>query len=114
MESVSQDLFQVLRNVLTQLPSLLTLLICLIIALVRWKRHPKVSAIAAFAFIFIILHGLFFSAAYIWIPRLFVSGSFQENPRIYSLLGLLANILFAVALAILLSAVFVDRKQRLG
>jgi hypothetical protein len=56
MDGTSQDLILFLRNVLTQLPSLLTLLICLIIALVRWKRHPKVSLVAALGFISIILY----------------------------------------------------------
>jgi len=111
MESSSQALIQVLRNVLTQLPSLLTLLVCLIIALARWKRHPKVSLVAAAGFTFHILHGLFFSAAYIWIPRLFGFGGFQDNQAFFSLLAIVGNCLFAIALAILLTAVFIDRKQ---
>ena len=111
MESISQDLFQVLRNVLTQLPSLLTLLICLGIALFRWKRHPKVSLIAALAFFFVILHGLFFSVAYIWIPRLFFgSQSYASNRTFFSVLALVTNFLFAVVLATLLLAIFVERK----
>ena len=114
MESSSQDLFLLLRNVLTQLPSLLTLLLCLTIALVRWKRHPKVSLVAAVGFISIILHGLFFSAAYIWLPRVFTTGSYEENTSFYSLLGLLRNILFAVIFAVLLSAIFIERKQKLA
>jgi len=112
MESISQDLLQVLRNVLTQLPSLLTLLICLVIAIARWKRHPKVSLVASLAFVFLILHGLIFSAAYIWIPRWFLdSGSFESHPTFYSALALITNFLFAIALATMLLAVFIDRKR---
>ena len=112
MESTSQDLFQVLRNVLTQLPSLLTLLICLVIAIVRWKRHPKVSLVAALAFLFLILHGLVFSAAYIWIPRWFLcSGSYESNPTFFLVFSLITNLLFAIALATLLVAVFIDRSR---
>ena len=112
MESTSQDLVQVMRNVLTQLPSLLTLLICLVIALARWKRHPKVSLVAVLAFLFLILHGLIFSAAYIWIPRWFVgSGSYESNPTFFSVFALITNFLFAVALATLLLAVFIDRRR---
>jgi len=115
MESTSQDLFQVLRNVLTQLPSLLTLLVCLVISIVRWKRHPKVSMVAALAFVFLILHGLVFSAAYIWIPRLFFgSGSYESHPTFYWALALITNFLFAIALATLLLAVFVDRDRAPG
>jgi hypothetical protein len=112
MESISQDLFQVLRNVLTQLPSLLTLLICLVIAIARWKRHPKVSLVASLAFVFLILHGLIFSAAYIWIPRWFLgSGSYESNRTFFTALALTTNFLFAVALATLLLAVFIDRRR---
>jgi hypothetical protein len=115
MESTSQDLFQVLRNVLTQLPSLLTLLICLIITIVRWKRHPKVSLVASLAFVFLILHGLIFSAAYIWIPRWFVgSGGYESNPTFFSAFALIINFLFAIAMATLLLAVFIDRSRASG
>lgn len=114
MESLNQDLIQLLRNVLTQLPSLLTLLICLIIALARWKRHPKVSLVAAIGSLLLILQGLFFSAAYIWIPRMFGFGGFQDNQGFFSLLALLTNFLFAIAFAVFLTAIFIDRKQRLS
>jgi predicted neutral ceramidase superfamily lipid hydrolase len=112
MESLSNDLFQMLRNVLTQLPSLLTLLICLVIAVARWKRHPKVSLIASLTFVFLILHGLVFSAVYIWIPRWFLgSGSYEPNRTFFTALALITNFLFAVALATLLLAIFIDRRR---
>jgi hypothetical protein len=115
MESTSQDLFQVLRNVLTQLPSLLTLLICLVISIVRWRRHPKVSLVASLAFVFLILHALIFSAAYIWIPRWFLDSSVSESHRtFFSVFALIANFLFAIAMATLLLAVFIDRKRASG
>lgn len=115
MDSLNHDLLEVLRNVLTQLPSLLTLLICLVIAIARWKRHPRVSLVAGLGLLFLILHGLFFSAAYIWVPRLFLaSPGFQSNRRFYYLFGLLTNFLFAVAFGTLLIAIFIDRKQNLA
>ncbi|HKO99844.1 MAG TPA: hypothetical protein VJU86_22910 [Pyrinomonadaceae bacterium] len=110
MEDVSQDIFLVVRNVLSELPSLLTLLVCLIIALGRWKRHPKVSLIASLTFFFLILHTLIFSAAYIWIPLVLYGPEGNASPRFYSMLALTSNGLFAVLLATLLVAVFVDRK----
>ena len=109
MESVNQDLFLTLRNVLTQLPSLLTLLICLVIALARWKRHPKVSLIASLAFVSLMLHGLIFSAAFIWLPRWFLASGYDRT--FFSVLTLISNSLFAVLLAVLLLAVFIDRRR---
>lgn len=112
MDSVSQDPYLLLRNVLTQLPSLLTLLLCLIVAIIRWKRHPKVSFVASLAFVFMILHGLIFSAAYIFIPRWFLGpGPAESNRAFFTTLALVTNLLFAVALATLLLAVFIDRRR---
>lgn len=110
MESLNQDLFLTLRNVLTQLPSLLTLLICLVIALARWKRHPKVSLVASLAFVSLMLHGLIFSATYIWLPRWFPLLA-QSERAFFSVLTLINNSLFAVLLAVLLLAVFIDRRR---
>lgn len=109
MESVNQDLLLTLRNVLTQLPSLLTLLICLVIALVRWKRHPKVSLIASLAFVSLMLHGLISSATYIWLPRWLPRWD-QSERAFFSALTLITNSLFAVLLATLLVAIFIDRR----
>ena len=115
MDSISQDLLQVLRNVVTQLPSLLTLLVCLVIAIIRWKRHPKVSMLAGLGLILIIFDELFYSGAYIWIPRLFFApGSDQEHQTFFYLLGLSSSLLFALSLGMLLIAIFIDRNQRVG
>jgi hypothetical protein len=39
-----EKLFELLKDLLAQLPSLLVVLGCMIFTIVRWKRHPKVSA----------------------------------------------------------------------
>lgn len=115
MDTLNSDLFQVLRNVLTQLPSLFTLLICLVFAITRWRRHPRVSLIAALGSTFLILHELFFSAAYIWLPRLFLaSASLADNGGFFKVLRLTSSFLFAAALGTLLIAVFINRKQRIS
>mgnify|MGYP003693749315 CR=1 FL=1 len=58
MNSLSQDLLAIARNIGPQLPSLLTLLICLVIVLLRRRRHPKATLIAALGLILLILHSL--------------------------------------------------------
>lgn len=114
MNNLSADLFQVLTNLLTQLPSLITLFVCLIIAVVRWKRHPKVSLFASLAFIFLIVHTLFFSSAYIWLPRvLFNSPAYDDHTTFFKLFSLTISLLFAISLGILLIAIFIDRKPKL-
>lgn len=105
------DLFQLVREVAVQFPSLLALLVCLVIALVRRQRHPRVSLVASLAFVLLMLHGLFFSAIYIWIPHWLGEGTAESHRTFYNMFALFANALFAIAVAILLVAVFIDRKQ---
>ncbi len=111
MEFLGVELRQLLRELLTQLPSLLTLLICLVIAVVRWKRHPKVSLVASLAFVFLIFYGLFFSVVYTSLPRWLGYEAYEANRRLYFVLALVASFSFAIALATLLSAVFIDRRR---
>lgn len=107
-----EDITQLLRSLLTQLPSLLVLLACLVIAIVRWKRHPKVSLVAGLAFAFLILHGFGVSVIYIWLPRLLHgSMSSESSETLYSWLALFTNFTFALGLAALLVAIFIDRKR---
>ena len=108
---MKSDLFQLVREVAVQFPSLLALLVCLVIALVRWKRHPRASLVASLAFVLLMLHGLFFAAIYIWIPHWLGEGTAESHRTFYNMFGLFASVLFAIAMAILLVAVFIDRKQ---
>jgi len=106
-----EDITQLLRSLLTQLPSLLVLLVCLVIAIARWKRHPKVSLVAGLAFAFLILHTIGVSVVYFWLPRLLQSSATAESSEtLYSWVGHLTNLTFAIGLAILLVAIFIDRQ----
>jgi ABC-type Fe3+ transport system permease subunit len=111
MNSLSQDLFALARNIGTQLPSLLTLLICLVIVLVRRKRHPKVTLIAALALVLLILHSLVFAVADVWLFRLFLDAGSENIDRFYAIFGLVASVCLAIAFAVLLIAIFIDRNR---
>jgi hypothetical protein len=39
----SEKLLEFIKDLLTQLPSMLVLAGCMIFAITRWHRHPKVS-----------------------------------------------------------------------
>jgi disulfide bond formation protein DsbB len=110
MESVSHDLFELFRNFGVQLISLLTLLICLGIVLYRWKRHPRVSLIAAIGLVLLILHSLIFSVADVWLPRWFINPGYLSVDSFYTILGLATSVTLAIAFAVLLLAVFIDRQ----
>ncbi|MEP6819331.1 MAG: hypothetical protein ABJA18_07335 [bacterium] len=65
--------------------------------------------------ILIIFDELFYSAAYILIPRLsFAPGSDQDHQSFFYFLGLSSSFLFAAALGTLLVAIFIGRNQGLG
>jgi len=104
------DLYDLARNVGPQLPSLLTLLICMVVVLTRWRRHPKVSLVATLGLFLIVLHTLLFAAADVWLPRLFLDKGSLEPDRFYAILGLTASLTLAIAFAVLLIAIFMDRK----
>lgn len=110
MESLSNDLFELVRNIGPQLISLLTLLICLVIALVRWKRHPRVSLLAALGLILLILHSLIFAVADVWLPRWFITPGYVSVTTFYAIFGIVISFTLAVAFAVLLIAVFIDRE----
>jgi hypothetical protein len=105
------DLFELARNVGTQLVSLLTLLICLVITLVRWKRHPKVSLITALGLVLLIVHSLVFAVADVWLERLMMNAGIQPD-HFFLILGLSRSLTLAVAFAVLLTGILSDRSPR--
>lgn len=111
MNSLSQDLFAIARNIGPQLPSLLTLLICLVIVLVRRTRHPKVTLIAALGLVLLILHSLVFAVADVWLAPSFAEGGSADVDNFYAIFGLVASVSLAIAFGVLLVAIFIDRNR---
>ena len=110
MESLSRDWYDLASNIGPQLPSLLTSLICLVVVLIRWKRHPKVSLIAALGLVLLILHTLAFSVADVWLPRFFPASAEQDT--YFLIFGLVGSVSLAIAFSVLLVAIFMDRKPQ--
>jgi|SRR5712692_8337366 len=114
MES-SAKLFELLRIVLLQLPSLLTIVGCVIAAVIRWRRHPKVSLTVIIGLTLLFAHAFVFSFVYAFMWDWFV------NPRDSRALETLSTIFsffynssLAILLAVLLAAVFMQRKALPG
>jgi predicted cobalt transporter CbtA len=118
MES-SSKLIQYFWALVEQLPSLLTLVGCIIFAITRWKRHPKVSLIVVAGLGLLILHALAFLIIYDVVPPLFINSadSYQNTEPIrrtvYLVIGLISNCIAAVAFALLLAGIFMQRKPAL-
>jgi hypothetical protein len=110
METFNEDLYRLLIDILTQLPSLLAMLICIVVAIVRWQRHPRASLIVILALAFLSLGNIFFTAVFIWGARWAVSiGNFENPQSVYTVIGFIYNVLFAIAMGGLLLAVFIQR-----
>jgi hypothetical protein len=110
----STKLFDLLRDLLEQLPSLLTLLVCMVVAIVRWKKHPRVSLAVLMSLAFLFFHLLVSAFAYNWVPDWFINAAPIANQasvtrNVYLVLGLVTNASLAVGLAILLTGIFMQR-----
>ena len=103
-------MYELFRNIAPQLISLLTAVICLVVVLTRWKRHPRISLMAALGLILLILHSLVFSVADVWLPQLLIRPGYVSVEIFYSVFGLATSFALAIAFTVLLIAVFIDRK----
>ena len=91
-----------------------------ILALVWWRRHPRVSLLTLAAIglsVLVMLGGNFILA---WLPDYLYPNSvehfdqfqFQQRLLLTQLILIIRNVLGAVAYALLLAAVFIDRSRK--
>jgi hypothetical protein len=116
----SDRLFYLFTNFLQQLPSLLALLGCLIFAITRWKRHPKVAMVVTIGLGLLLVHTIVFLFVYNFVPdwffrsATFAGTDFEEREKlirnVYLVLGWISNSAAAVAFAVLLAGIFMRRK----
>jgi hypothetical protein len=104
---------QILWELAQQLPSLITILVCIVVVIARWKRHPKISLLALVGLTLLFLHGPVFVLIYTWVPNLFISNAgASETRNFFLVLGLIFNVTRAIAFAPLLAAIFMQRPGR--
>jgi hypothetical protein len=99
---------------LEQLPSLITILACLIFTVIRRKRYPQVAMLVLLGLVLLLLHGPIFAAVYNWVPDLLIDRSRNNSDGITSsvmiTLGLLYHAALAIPFALLLAAIFTRRQ----
>jgi hypothetical protein len=106
----SNRFLDALWSIVLQLPSLLTMLACIIAAILRWRRHPKVSLAVITGLGLMILHAFTFAFVYAFVPELFVQpGNFGMMRTVINVISFLYNSSLAIAFGILLLAVFMKR-----
>lgn len=108
----THKLLDLLKAIVQQLPSLLTLIACMIFAITRWKRSPKVSLLVLTSLALLFVHGIAFAIIYNWVPGWFMKPVYEATTmrKVYLVLGLISNGSAAVIFAILLGAIFMQRK----
>lgn len=110
--TTADKLFEILRTLLLQLPSLITMFACIVFAIVRWKRHPKVSLTLIISLVLMIAVSVAFAFIYEFVPDLFRKpGDLGSTQTVFMVISFFYNSLWAVALAILLAAIFMQRRR---
>ena len=110
--------WELLSNLLQQLPSMLTLVGCFLFAISKWKRHLKVSLVLSGSLLFLFLHTMVIAITYAWVPDLVISrGRFQRYDSIqtlYTVMSLIYNTGLAIGFALLLTSIFMERKGQVS
>jgi len=98
-----------LLNVLTaRLPFILILLVGFIIALLRWRKHPRVSLLVSLMFAVEVLIVLPLSLAAVFIPTFYISGYYmvRSHGLIQGALNFLPTLASAAVWIMALTAIF--------
>ena len=87
----------------------------IVFAIVRWKRHPKVSGLALAGLILFQLQSVAFSSLYYLLPRLATRGwSWASIDNLSVVLDISHDLLYASSIAVLAAAVFSQRPKHLS
>ena len=110
---MDEKLLALIKDLAVQLPSFLTILGCMIFAVVRWKHHPRVSLVVLIGLLLLVLQFVVFAIVYTWVPDWLIGapgvGSENTSRNVYLVLGLISNSFLAMGLAVLLVGVFMRR-----
>jgi hypothetical protein len=93
-------------------PMLLLVLAGILVALVRWKRHPKVSLLTVSGLGLFILQSLTFGSVFYLLPRLHDRGfSYGNINNLYLIIEVCRDIFYSAVIVLLVSAVLTQRSQ---
>ena len=90
---------------------LLVALVGIVVAFVRWRRHPVVSALTTIALVIYLIRSFTLTAFYYWLPSLRESMHLSWNAidNLSTALGVFSDIIFAIVLLMLVIAAFSKR-----
>jgi hypothetical protein len=101
-----------LTMLLQRLPILLVLLGGIVFAIVRWRRHPKVSLMTVIGLVLYITKVLLFTLLSYSVPRFreTMHWSYAAANNIFEVLNILSDVSFAIIIVLLVTAAFVSRR----
>ncbi len=105
------QIYQFLSDIAMQLPSLLTMLGGIIVAIIRWKRHPRISLMVVISLVLMILHLLLFAVVFATLRSMISYENFRMMQTYQTLASTAYNIILAIITAILLAAIFIQRNK---
>lgn len=114
MEPTTQ-LFQIFQAYAEQLPTFVAIVAGVILAVSRWKQHPRVAMVVVVALAFLFIHQIIFTIVYVVVPRWFINSAagYEEMrkviDRVLLVIGLISNGTAAIGFGILLAAIFMRR-----
>ena len=94
-------------------PVMLVVLTGIVFAIVRWKRHPKISALTVAGLVIFKFQSIAFLSLYYFLPRLATRGwTWASINNLSIVLDLCHDFFYAGAIALLAAAVFSGRKPQ--
>jgi len=95
-------------------PAFLVMFVGLIVAIIRWKRHPRVSLLAVSGILLYILQSLAFGSAFYFFRNLHESGwSYRSIDHLYLILEIFRDFIFSAAILLIVIAALSQRKPTL-
>jgi hypothetical protein len=91
-------------------PVFFVVLIGVIVSLVRWRRHPKVSLVTIIALLIYVIRFFVFTGLYYSVPQITTHLSAHIGPLLFATLDVLNDIASAVVIVLLVVAAFMKRK----
>jgi hypothetical protein len=100
-----------LRAMLHRSPLLLVMLVGIVFALVRWKRHPKISFCTTLGLVIYLFKHIVITELSYSIPGVMKSWnlSYAAANNMYTALGVVSDLVFAAVVIILVIAAFAQR-----
>jgi hypothetical protein len=92
-------------------PAFLVMFVGLVVAVVRWKHHPRVSLLASSGIVLYIVQSIAFGTVFYFLPRLQESGwSYGSISNLALILEILRDFIFTGAMLLIISAALSQRK----